>query len=165
MDEHEKPDTPSEDIYESLPLAYSPILDLVIVSVTTASLMPFLQAISSKAGEDVWAAIRDRIPQRRRRRIERDLDATQAMQVIDVERRIIVRMPRVLPASAAPELAQLLQNLRDINRPLLISYQSGQATWDWMIADLSEPDVAAALRRSTRHGVDLPAHPDATALE
>lgn len=137
---------------------YSPLLEVVFTSITTAGIMPFMQAIASKAGEDVWASIRERVPRRRHRRIERDLDSAQLVQVVDVEQRIVVRMPHRLPASAAPGLTQLVQELRNIKTPVLIVYEPEAARWDWTFADLSEPDIATALRRATRSGADLPSN-------
>lgn len=81
------------------------IPEIITTAVVTAALVPFVQAIAAKAGEDVYRAVRRLLPRLLPSREERP--HVQTIEVVDPDTRTRLRLDVDLPADAVERLAEV----------------------------------------------------------
>ncbi|MFF3275857.1 hypothetical protein ACFYWU_33700 [Streptomyces chrestomyceticus] len=106
------------------------ILELAATAVTTAMLLPFLQALATKAGDDVWPKIRDLVRPGQRDDIEQSLADTQVLELVAADRRMIITMPQRMSAETAHGLQGVVRALTDIGGYYRVRYDAPTGTWD-----------------------------------
>jgi hypothetical protein len=108
--------------------------ELLLAALTGSVLAPFIQGVVTKAGEDVYAKIKDRLQNRR---------SAEAGPIVlaDPRTRIAVELPATLPTSEAARLAAVRIPESGNRDWLLVEYQPGGALWT--IRVVPEPPATA----------------------
>ncbi|MFI7024073.1 hypothetical protein ACIBMZ_15310 [Micromonospora sp. NPDC049900] len=124
---------PRDDVSRGVP-------ELLIGALAGSALLPFVQALATKAGEDVYQMIRDRLSRRARRDVRDEIRAEGTVTLTAAAARVVLR----LPERVTPEMALRLENLH------LPPYRSGWLllSWDatqrrWVSTGLSGPPETA----------------------
>ncbi|MFI6278492.1 hypothetical protein [Streptomyces sp. NPDC050988] len=110
-------------------------LDLATAVVTTAALQPFVSAIATKAGEEVWPKIAGLVRPGRREEIDASLADTELLEIVTGDGRLVIKMPKRLPAQAARDLRDVLAMLEEADGRFRISYDAASRSWDITRAD------------------------------
>ncbi|MEV6282440.1 hypothetical protein [Kribbella sp. NPDC051770] len=80
-------------------------VELLLGALAGSTLLPFVQAIATKAGEDVYAKIRDRLSRRHRRQAKAALRARGTVTIADEQSRLLLQLPSTMTASMAARLS------------------------------------------------------------
>ncbi|MGW0507373.1 hypothetical protein [Micromonospora sp. NPDC003241] len=114
--------------------------ELLVGALAGSALLPFVQALATKAGEDVYQMIRDRLSRRARREVQDEIRAEGTVTLTAPGARVVLR----LPERVTPEMALRLENLHlPPYRPgwLLLSWDATQRRW--VTTGLSGPPETA----------------------
>ncbi|MFD3580500.1 hypothetical protein [Streptomyces sp. NPDC058644] len=109
------------------------LFDLVTVGLTTALLQPFVQALATKAGEDVWPKIASLVRREQAEPPEETrahVAAAELLEVVVQDRRLVLLLPKHLPAEAVAQLRQLQETLRGADGWLRVAYDAATCTWE-----------------------------------
>ncbi|WP_406729444.1 hypothetical protein WJ438_39890 [Streptomyces sp. GD-15H] len=106
------------------------VLDLATAVVTTAALQPFLSAIATKAGDEVWPKIAGLVRPGRREEADAGLAEAERLEIIAREGRLVIRMPKRLPPEAARDLRDVVAALEEADGCFRISYDAASRSWD-----------------------------------
>ena len=82
-------------------------VELLLGALAGSALLPFVQAIATKAGEDVYAKIRDKLSRRHRKQAKSTLRTKGTVTIADDESRLILQLPSTMTASMAARLGDL----------------------------------------------------------
>ncbi|GAA3881020.1 hypothetical protein [Streptomyces sedi] len=104
-------------------------VDLVTAVVVVSALQPFVSAIATKAGEDVWPKIAKLVGRRRRKEIEARIDTTETLEIVANEGRLVVEVPTRLPTSAAASLRDVVATLERTEGRFRVGYDAATSTW------------------------------------
>lgn len=121
----------------------STLLELIPMVVTTAALQPFVQAIATRAGEEVWPKIAGLVRPRRRAEIDERLDEADLIEIVAQDRRLIIKMPKRLPADAARHLRDVVATLQEADGCFRVSYDAATRTWEITPADNERERIGA----------------------
>ncbi len=102
--------------------------ELLIGALAGSTLLPFVQALATKAGEDVYQLIRDRLSRRARRDVQDEIRTEGTVTLTAAAARVVLR----LPEQVTSEMALRLENLPlPPYRPgwLLLSWDATQRRW------------------------------------
>jgi hypothetical protein len=114
-------------------------VELLLGALAGSALLPFVQAIATKAGEDVYGKIRDKLSRRDRKRTKDQLSASGTVTIADPESRLILQLPSTMTASMTARLESLrVPIIRDTW--LLVSWNPAQAEWQWQPCDPPVPE-------------------------
>lgn len=117
------------------------IPELVAIAVTTAALQPFVHAIATKAGEEVWPKVAHMIrPKRRRRAVGERLADADLLRIVARDRRLTITMPKRLSADASQHLRDVIATLQEVDGRFHLSYDPASRTWDIASADDEPPE-------------------------
>jgi hypothetical protein len=105
-------------------------LELAATAVTTATLLPFVQAIAAKAGEDVWSKIATLIRPGRREAISERLAGADLIELVARDRHLIITMPKRLSSEATRHLRDVVATLQDADGCFRISYDAASRSWE-----------------------------------
>ncbi|MGW7291772.1 hypothetical protein ACWGIB_05190 [Streptomyces xiamenensis] len=111
------------------------VLHVVTAVVTTAALHPFIAAIATRAGEEVWPKISGLVRPWRRRRIDARLAGAERLETVARDSGLILDMPKRLPAEAARDLRNVVEVLDKADGRFRVSYDAATRTWDITPAD------------------------------
>jgi hypothetical protein len=104
------------------------VLDVLLGALTGSALLPFLQAIATKSGEDVYAKIKDALPKRHRQRVMAEIKESDTVTLYSADTRIVLRMPAKTTAAMTEQLKQVrLPPRRD--EWLRISWDRASSRW------------------------------------
>jgi hypothetical protein len=124
-------------------------VELLLGVLTGSTLLPFLQAISSKAGEDVYAKIRSRLSRKERSRLKIEMRAAGTVTIAANDTRVILQ----LPSSLTPDMAVQLDDVRvpaTRENWLLVTWDAGR--FRWLVHECDEPPPSVLTIRSTQDG-------------
>jgi hypothetical protein len=114
--------------------------ELILGALAGSVLLPFLQAVATKAGEDAYQAVRDRLSWRSRRRARAELQEAGVVSLAAHDARVVLQLPeRVTPAMAAR-----LENVRlpvDRTGWAVVSWDEVQSRW--VVEHVAEPPPSA----------------------
>lgn len=114
--------------------------ELLLAVITGSALAPFVQGVATKAGEDVYAKIKDLL--RTRRRAGSTTEPPPGPIVLaDPGTRIAVALPATLPTSEAARLAAVRLPAADRRDWLLVEYRPGEPRWTVRV--VTEPPATA----------------------
>jgi hypothetical protein len=109
---------------------------LILSALGGSVLLPFFQAVATKAGEDVYQAIRGKLSRPARRRAEAEIREAGVVTLAGRDARVVLQLPeRITPAMAAR-----LEGVRlPVDRPdwSLVSWD--QARGRWVVETVAEP--------------------------
>lgn len=111
----------------------SGLFDLVTVGLTTALLQPFVQALATKAGEDVWPKIAALVRRERAEPPEETREhilAAELLEVVVQDRRLVLVLPKQIPSEAVTHLRQLQETLHGADGWLRVTYDAAACTWE-----------------------------------
>ncbi|SOD62943.1 hypothetical protein SAMN06297387_108106 [Streptomyces zhaozhouensis] len=114
-------------------------VELAAAVVVVSALQPFVSAIATKAGEDVWPKIAKLVGRRRRKEIEARIDHTETLEIVANGGRLVVEMPTRLPASAAASLRDVVATLERTEGRFRVSYDAATSTWSIVASDNGVP--------------------------
>lgn len=113
-------------------------VELLIGALAGSSLLPFVQAIATKAGEDVYAKIRNGLSRGERKRAEIEIRDAGTVTLVAPEARVVLQ----LPATMTFAMATLLDTVP------LPRQRAGwlRVTWDvgtarWRVDESDEPPM------------------------
>lgn len=81
--------------------------ELILGALIGSALMPFIQAIIGKAGDDVYTKIKELLSRRVRSRASGELAESGTVTLVDPGRRVVLR----LPSRLTPEQAMTISNV------------------------------------------------------
>jgi YD repeat-containing protein len=108
---------------------------LAVTAVTTATLLPFVQTIATKAGEEVWPKIAGLIRPERRAAITKRLADADLVELVAQDRHLIITLPKRLSAEAARHLRDVVDTLQDADGWYRLSYDAASRSWEIVRAD------------------------------
>ncbi|WP_143133638.1 hypothetical protein [Actinoplanes philippinensis] len=114
--------------------------ELILGALAGSVLLPFLQAVATKAGEDAYQAIRDRLPWHSRRKAQAELKDMGVVSLAARDARVVLQ----LPERVTPVMAARLENVRlPVDRPgwAVVSWDDAQSRW--VVEHVSEPPPSA----------------------
>ncbi|HWS36440.1 MAG TPA: hypothetical protein VN408_27360 [Actinoplanes sp.] len=114
--------------------------ELILGALAGSVLLPFLQAVVTKAGEDAYQAIRDRLPWGSRRKASAELKEAGVVSLAARDARVVLRLPQRI----TPLMAARLENVRlPVDRPgwAVVSWDEVQSRW--VVEQVTEPPDSA----------------------
>jgi hypothetical protein len=112
-------------------------VDVLIGALTGASLLPFVQAIATKGGEDVYAKIKHALSRRGRRRAKAEIRDVGTVTLTFPDERIVLRVPATMPATAVEQLMQVRLPAR---RDEWLCVSRDHATSRWVVLACDPPE-------------------------
>lgn len=109
----------------------SGFLEVATAAISTATLLPFIQAIATKAGEDIVPKIAGLVP----RRLRHKLDESDVIELVARDRRLIIMIPKRLSAEAARQLSDIVNTLQGTDGWFRVTYDAAARSWDIASAD------------------------------
>ncbi len=103
-------------------------VDVLLGALAGSTLLPFVQAIANKSGEDVYAKIKHALSAHARKRVKAEIKDTGTVTLVFADTRIVLRMPARMTPAAAEQLAQFRLPIRR-DRWLRISWDHAQSRW------------------------------------
>ncbi|GAA1528845.1 hypothetical protein GCM10009741_33350 [Kribbella lupini] len=79
-------------------------VELLLGALAGSALLPFVQAMATKAGEDVYGKIRDKLSRRHRKQAKSALRTKGTVTIADDDARLILQLPSTMTASMAARL-------------------------------------------------------------
>ncbi|MFB9359213.1 hypothetical protein [Actinoplanes nipponensis] len=110
--------------------------ELILGALAGSALLPFLQAVATKAGEDAYQAIRGRLSWRSRRGARAELREAGVVSLAARDARVVLQ----LPERVTPVMAARLENVRlpvDRTGWAVVSWDEAQSRW--VVEDAAEP--------------------------
>jgi hypothetical protein len=117
--------------------------DLLLAVLAGSALAPFVQTIATKAGDDVYAKIKDLLARRSRKAADRPADAP--IVLVDPELALILELPPTLTTTQASRLAALRLPVRSPGNWVLVRYDSEAARWQTAMVGQPPPDAIEVL--------------------
>ncbi|WFE37619.1 hypothetical protein [Micromonospora sp. WMMD998] len=114
--------------------------ELILGALAGSALLPFLQAVATKAGEDAYQAISDRLPWRNRRKARAELHEAGVVSLAARDARVVLQ----LPERVTPVMAARLENVRlpvDRSGWAVVSWDGAQSRW--VVEHTAEPPPSA----------------------
>ncbi|GIF37482.1 hypothetical protein BC793_104150 [Actinoplanes xinjiangensis] len=114
--------------------------ELILGALAGSALLPFLQAVATRAGEDAYQAIRDRLPWRSRRGARAELKEAGVVSLAARDARVVLQ----LPERVTPVMAARLENVRlpvDRTGWAVVSWDEVQSRW--VVELVAEPPPSA----------------------
>lgn len=121
--------------------------EILLGALAGSALVPFLHAIATKAGEDVYGKIRSLLSGHLRTRASSELAKSGTVTLVDPDRRVVL----TLPAHLGPEQAASLANI-------LVSISADD---DWYLVDWDGENCGWRVitsRRRPLQGLDITEH-------
>jgi hypothetical protein len=109
-------------------------VELLLGALAGSALLPFVQAMATKAGEDVYGKIRDKLSRRDRKQAKSALRTKGTVTIADDDARLILQLPSTMTASMAARLG-------DVRVPsphdgwLLVRWDPSRAEWQAQACD------------------------------
>jgi hypothetical protein len=100
-------------------------LETATTVVATTALLPLVQAIATKAGEDVWAKIAEWLPERMRRRSGQE----EVLEIVSPDRRLTIVTPVRLTAEASRHLRDVVESLENSDGSHRLTYDAAAKSW------------------------------------
>ncbi|MEV0004157.1 hypothetical protein AB0H28_18005 [Micromonospora sp. NPDC050980] len=114
--------------------------ELILGALAGSALLPFLQAVATKAGEDAYQAIRDRLPRRGRRGAQAELDDSGVVSLAARDARVVLQ----LPERVTQVMAARLENVRlPVDRTGWAVVSWDEARSRWVVEHAAEPPPSA----------------------
>jgi hypothetical protein len=82
-------------------------VELLLGALAGSALLPFVQAMATKAGEDVYGKIRDKLSRRHRKQAKSALRAKGTVTIADDDARLLLQLPSTMTASMAARLGNV----------------------------------------------------------
>lgn len=102
--------------------------ELIIGVLAGSTLLPFVQAVASKAGEDVYNLLRDRLTRRGRKQARDEIGDAGTVTLAEWDARILLQLPETLSPTMATRLATV-QLPVDRAGWLLVRWDARRAHW------------------------------------
>lgn len=110
--------------------------EIIIGALAGSALLPFVQAIATRAGGDVYNLIRGRFSRRGQKRAETEIREAGTITLADQNRRVILQVPETI----SPAMAARLDSVR-LPVPhdgwLLVTWNAGLA--QWLVEECANP--------------------------
>ncbi|NUT48648.1 MAG: hypothetical protein HOV94_15275 [Saccharothrix sp.] len=114
--------------------------ELILGVLTGSALLPFVQALATKAGEDVYQLVRAKLTRRARKRAEAELAEAGTVTVADQDRRVVLELPATMSAAMSAKLDDVRLPVRPEGW-LLVRWDEGRSRW--VVEQHPEPPDAA----------------------
>jgi hypothetical protein len=118
--------------------------EFLLAALSGSALAPFVQAVATKTGEDVYGKIRGLLDRRRRRGPEPE--PGKPITLADSARTIVLELPPTLTANDARKLAAVHVPPTAAGRWLLVRHDPVSMTWEAVV--IGAPPAAAVESRS-----------------
>ncbi|MBR7833401.1 hypothetical protein KDL01_09000 [Actinospica durhamensis] len=115
-------------------------VDVLLGALTGTALLPFVQAIATKGGEDAYAKIKHVLSRKGRRRAKGEIKDVGTVTLVFPEERIVLRVPATMTATASEQLAQVRLPAR---RDEWLRISRDQATSRWVVLACDPPEELA----------------------
>lgn len=117
------------------------VLDALLGAAAGSALLPFVQAIVTKGGEDVYAKIKELLSKAGRKKTEDEIKKTGTVTLFSDETRVVLRMP----SRMTPQMTAQLKHLRLPPRGdewLRVSWDNAKG--QWLVRECDPPDELTA---------------------
>ncbi|MGS2617931.1 hypothetical protein ACVCAH_25910 [Micromonospora sp. LZ34] len=115
--------------------------ELLLGALAGSTLLPFIQAVATKAGEDVYQLVRDKLSRKGRRNAKAEIRAAGTVTLTAPGPRIVLQVPERI----TPTMAARLENVRlPVDRAgwLLVAWDEPRGRW--FVKDIPEPPPTAS---------------------
>jgi len=113
-------------------------LDVLLGALGGAAVLPFVQAIATKGGEDVYAAIRRALSRQGRKRAKAELRDSGTVTLTFPDERIVLSVPARIPAAMAEQLTRVRLPAR---REGWLRITADHATSRWIVLTCDPPEA------------------------
>lgn len=119
------------------------VLDALLGAAAGSALLPFIQAIVTKGGEDVYAKIKELLSRPDRKRTKDEIKDAGTVTLFSDDTRVVLRMP----SRMTPQMTERLKQVRLPPR----GDEWLRITWDnaktqWVVRECDPPDELTAGR-------------------
>lgn len=114
--------------------------EIILAALGGSALLPFVQAVATKAGEDVYKLVRDKLSRRGRKNATAEIRAAGTITLADERARVVLRLPQPLTTEMATRLDSVRLPARRIGW-LLVSWNP--VVRQWVVEEIPEPPRAA----------------------
>lgn len=110
--------------------------DLLVGVLAGSTLLPFIQAMATKAGEDAYAKVRKRLSRRDRKRVKAELRATGTVTFVERDAHIVLQVPAT---TSATQFARLESVRLPIQRRAWVRVAWDPRTSQWLVQECPDP--------------------------
>lgn len=104
------------------------VAELLIGALAGSTVLPFIEAIVSNAGQDVYDKIRGRLSRRGRTQVEREIHEGGTVTLVAEDARVVLQMPANLGANDAARLGRL-RAPSDRSGWYMVYWDEAQGVW------------------------------------
>lgn len=114
--------------------------EIILGALGGSALLPFIQAVATKAGEDAYKLVRDKLSRRGRRSAETEIREAGTITLADEKTRVVLQLPQPLTSEMATRLDSVRLPVRRTGW-LLVSWNP--VVRQWVVEEIPEPPRAA----------------------
>ncbi|MEV6717653.1 hypothetical protein AB0M48_37095 [Lentzea sp. NPDC051208] len=113
------------------------VLDVLMGAAVGSALLPFVQAIVTKGGEDVYAKIKELLSRPERKRTKGEIENSGTVTLFSDDTRVVLRMP-------ARMTSQMTERMKQVRLPprgdewLRVSWDNAKN--QWIVRECDPPD-------------------------
>ncbi|HEY6739435.1 MAG TPA: hypothetical protein VI076_11350, partial [Actinopolymorphaceae bacterium] len=104
------------------------VVELLLGALAGSTLLPFVQTIASKAGEDAYTWIVGRLTRRQRKQAESEVREAGTVTIAADDSRVVLQLPVPLTPPMAEKLARVAVP-RDRHRWVLVTWDHAASRW------------------------------------
>ncbi|MGW4211272.1 hypothetical protein ACWEIJ_24990 [Lentzea sp. NPDC004789] len=116
------------------------LLDVLLGAAAGSALVPFVQAIATKGGEDVYAKIKELLSRPERKKTEDEIKKAGTVTLFSAETRVVLRMPSRMTPQMTAQLKQVRLPFRG-DEWLRVSWDNAKG--QWLVREIDPPDDLA----------------------
>jgi hypothetical protein len=113
--------------------------ELILGALAGSTLLPFIQEVAKKAGEDAYQLLRDKLSRRGSKNAKAEIRETGAVTVAGHDSRVVLQMPERITDTIAGHLANVRLPVDRVGW-LLVTWDATQLRW--IVENIPEPPPA-----------------------
>ncbi|WTO32903.1 hypothetical protein OG399_45520 [Streptomyces achromogenes] len=114
--------------------------ELLLAALAGSALIPFIQAMATRAGEDLYARVRDLFRSHQRREAERQVATGHHLVLADRQARTILQVPTTISVAEARALARA-RTVRQDGAWTLVAWDAEHSQWS--VRTVQDPPATA----------------------
>lgn len=113
--------------------------ELILGALAGSALLPFIQAVAAKAGEDAYRLVRDKLSRAGRRNAEAEVREAGTITLAARDTRVVLQVPeRITPA-----MAERLEDVRlPVHRVGWLNVAWHEQLGRWVVEEIAEPPTS-----------------------
>lgn len=113
-------------------------VDILLGALGGAAVLPFVQAIATKGGEDVYAGVKRALSRQARKRAKAEIRDSGTVTLTFPDERLVLCVPARIPAAMAEQLTQVRLPAR---RDEWLRISADRATSRWIVLACDPPEA------------------------